>query len=163
VIVDYAHTPAGLDELLRAARQVPVDDARTASRLLVVFGCGGDRDRGKRPAMGAVASRLADLVVLTTDNPRSEDPGAIVEEVAAGCAGPAEVAVELDRRAAIALALEQAAPGDVVVVAGKGHETSQEFAEETILFDDRVVVREELARLGRAPGEPGGPWRATGA
>lgn len=164
VIVDYAHTPAGLAELLEAARGVPAEGAAGhPARIAVVFGCGGDRDRGKRPVMGAAASRLADLVVVTTDNARSEDPAAIAGEVVAGCAGPAEVVVELDRRRAIAMALEQAGPGDVVVVAGKGHETSQELAHHTILFDDRAVVREELARLGRSADEPGGRSTAAGA
>ena len=158
VLVDYAHTPAGLEELLQAAR-----GAGGEGRLLVVFGCGGDRDRAKRPVMGAVASRLADVVVVTTDNARSEEPAAIAGEVVAGVDGPAELVVELDRRTAIARALAAARPDDVVVVAGKGHETTQELAHESIAFDDRVVVREELARLGRADDEPAERRRAAGS
>ncbi len=159
VLVDYAHTPAGLEELLGAAR------AATAGRgrLIVVFGCGGDRDRAKRPVMGAVASRLADVVVVTTDNARSEEPAAIAEEVVAGVDGPAQVVVELDRRLAIANALGAARPEDVVVVAGKGHETTQELAHEALAFDDRVVVRQELGRLGRLEEEPLHGRRAAGS
>jgi UDP-N-acetylmuramoyl-L-alanyl-D-glutamate--2,6-diaminopimelate ligase len=141
VIVDYAHTPAGLEHGLAAARQLADDGAR----VIVVFGAGGDRDHAKRPLMGAVATRLADLAVLTSDNPRSEDPAAIIADVRAGAAP--SVVVEPDRRAAIALALDAARPGDVVVIAGKGHETVQTFADgRSTPFDDRVVAREELAR-----------------
>ncbi|MGE0796064.1 MAG: UDP-N-acetylmuramoyl-L-alanyl-D-glutamate--2,6-diaminopimelate ligase [Acidimicrobiia bacterium] len=145
VLVDFAHTPDGLEQVLRAARTAP-------GRVLVVFGAGGDKDRAKRPMMGEVASRLADLAVVTSDNPRSEDPMAIVDDVLAGvrgagaaaAAGRAEgrVVVEPDRRAAIALALAEARPGDVVVVAGKGHETTQEIGSRLVPFDDREVVRE---------------------
>jgi UDP-N-acetylmuramoyl-L-alanyl-D-glutamate--2,6-diaminopimelate ligase len=142
VIVDYAHTPAGLEQVLPSARQL----AAPGGRVIVVFGAGGDRDHAKRPAMGAVASQLADLAVLTSDNPRGEDPLAIISDVSAGAA-PGSLVVEPDRRAAIALALEAARPGDVVVIAGKGHETVQTFAGgKTVPFDDRVVAREELAR-----------------
>jgi len=161
VLVDYAHTPDSLTQALVAARQAAESraaesraaESRAADeqgvdpgRVLVVFGCGGDRDRSKRPAMGEVAARLADVAVLTTDNPRSEDPIAIIAEVAAGVAGPGALIVEPDRRAAIGLALDHAQPGDVVVVAGKGHETTQVSAASTVDFDDRVVVRDELAR-----------------
>jgi UDP-N-acetylmuramoyl-L-alanyl-D-glutamate--2,6-diaminopimelate ligase len=146
VVVDYAHTPDGLEQVLRAARHLG------PRRLVVVFGCGGDRDREKRPAMGAAASRLADEVVVTSDNPRHEDPLAIIAAVVGGAEGPAPVAVEPDRRAAIARALAGAGPADIVVVAGKGHETTQTTGDEAVPFDDRVVVREELARLGRTPG-----------
>lgn len=159
VLVDYAHTPAGLDELLQAARAA--NEGR--GRLLVVFGCGGDRDRAKRPVMGAVASRLADVVLVTTDNPRSEDPAVIAGEIVAGVDGPAELVVELDRRRSIARALGAARPEDVVVVAGKGHETSQELARGALAFDDRTVVREELARLGRVEDEPLERRRAAGS
>ena len=139
VIVDYAHTPAALEALLLAARPA-------GGRLLVVFGCGGERDPGKRPAMGAVAARLADWAVVTSDNPRGEDPDAIIEQVLQGAGGARRLQVEPDRRAAIALALAEARPGDLVVVAGKGHETLQELGEGAVPFDDRQVVREELAR-----------------
>jgi UDP-N-acetylmuramoyl-L-alanyl-D-glutamate--2,6-diaminopimelate ligase len=117
--------------------------------VTVVFGCGGDRDRAKRPMMGAVAARFADLAVITSDNPRHEDPAAIVDAVRAGAeaaGGTAALAFEPDRRAAIALALGRARPGDVVVVAGKGHETTQVTGTTVVPFDDRVVVGEELGR-----------------
>jgi UDP-N-acetylmuramoyl-L-alanyl-D-glutamate--2,6-diaminopimelate ligase len=141
VVVDYAHTPAGLEEVLTAAAEA------AEGRVLVVFGCGGDRDRAKRRDMGDVATRLADLAVLTSDNPRSEDPMAIIEEVRSGVVRPEVLRVEPDRRAAIALALAEAAAGDVVVIAGKGHETEQHFAGHSVPFDDRVVARQELDRL----------------
>jgi UDP-N-acetylmuramoyl-L-alanyl-D-glutamate--2,6-diaminopimelate ligase len=140
VVVDYAHTPDGLEGLLRAARDIAGD-----GQLTVVFGCGGDKDRGKRPIMGEVASRLADVAVLTSDNPRSEEPMGIIEEIRAGAAGPAYLIAEPDRRAAIELALSRAAPGDVVVIAGKGHETTQTIGGTVRPFDDRVVVREVLS------------------
>jgi len=114
-------------------------------RLIVVFGCGGDRDRGKRPQMGAIARGLADIAIVTSDNPRSEDPDAIIAEIVAGAtAGPAELVVQADRRAAIALAAERAGTGDVVVVAGKGHERGQERNGVVSPFDDREVAREIL-------------------
>jgi len=144
VLVDYAHTPDGLEQLLASVR----DTAQ--GRVLVVFGAGGDRDRDKRPAMGAVATRLADEAVLTSDNPRREDPMAIIDSVRAGAQRSGALHVEPERRAAIAFALERARPGDVVVIAGKGHEQVQQFADRTIPFDDRAVAREELGRLGWA-------------
>ena len=154
--------------MLRAARRAArltapgaLPGERADGRVLVVFGCGGDRDRGKRPSMGAIASELADLVVLTSDNPRSEDPLAIIGEVRAGVQRPERCFVEPDRRRAIALALSEAAPGDVVVVAGKGHETTQQFADATLRFDDREVVREEFARLAAYRGDGAGPARTT--
>ena len=137
VLVDYAHTPEALDNVLRAAREL------TDGRVHVVFGAGGDRDRAKRPLMGKAAVALADRVVVTSDNPRSEDPEAIIEEILAGT-GP-DVEHEPDRRRAIALALGTADPGDVVVVAGKGHEQGQEFENgRKEPFDDVTVVREAL-------------------
>jgi UDP-N-acetylmuramoyl-L-alanyl-D-glutamate--2,6-diaminopimelate ligase len=150
VIVDYAHTPDSLENVLEAARQL------TDRRVICVFGCGGDRDREKRPLMGEIAARFADLAVVTSDNPRSEDPLAIVAEIRAGMAeGSAEIEVEPDRRAAIALALEAAGGGDTVVIAGKGHEQGQEFeGGRKIAFDDRDVAREELRRLA-APASAG--------
>ncbi|HZB71677.1 MAG TPA: cyanophycin synthetase, partial [Acidimicrobiales bacterium] len=135
--------PDALEALLGAARSVA-----PGGRLLVVFGCGGDRDRLKRPAMGEVAARLADVVVVTSDNPRSEDAAAIAAAVVEGAAGPGSVTTELDRRAAIATALAEAGPGDVVVVAGKGHETTQDAGGTVTPFDDRAVVAEEWARAG---------------
>jgi UDP-N-acetylmuramoyl-L-alanyl-D-glutamate--2,6-diaminopimelate ligase len=113
--------------------------------VLCVFGAGGDRDREKRPQMGRVASELADVAIVTSDNPRSEEPQAIIDEVVAGAG--ANVFVESDRRRAIERALEEARPGDVVVIAGKGHEQGQEFADRTLPFDDRAVAREALRRL----------------
>src|SRR3954454_8293072 len=142
VLVDYAHTPDSLDNVLRAARDL------TRGRVIVTFGAGGDRDRGKRPLMGAIAARLADEVVVTSDNPRSEDPEAIVAEIVSGVERE-DVRVEVDRRAAIAQAIALAVDGDVVVIAGKGHEQGQEFADgHKIPFDDATVAREALrARL----------------
>ena len=149
VVVDYAHTPDSVENVLLAARPLTVD----GGRVIVVLGCGGDRDRGKRPLMGEAATRLADLSVITSDNPRSEDPAAIIAEIEPGARrGGGAYVVEPDRRAAIRLALREARPGDVVVIAGKGHETGQEFADRTIPFDDRVVAREELGALtGETP------------
>jgi UDP-N-acetylmuramoyl-L-alanyl-D-glutamate--2,6-diaminopimelate ligase len=136
VLVDYAHTPEALDNVLRAAREI------TRGRLHVVFGAGGDRDRGKRPLMGGVAGRLADRVIVTSDNPRSEDPEAIVDEVMAGAP---DAEREVDRRRAIARAVESAEPGDVIVIAGKGHEQGQEFeGGRKEQFDDVTVARQAL-------------------
>jgi UDP-N-acetylmuramoyl-L-alanyl-D-glutamate--2,6-diaminopimelate ligase len=139
VLVDYAHTPEALENVLTEAREI------TSGRLVCVFGCGGDRDRGKRPLMGEVVSRLADTVVVTSDNPRSEDPQEIIEEILSGVTG--ETDVEPDRETAIVAALERAEEGDVVVIAGKGHEQGQEFADRMIPFDDREVARDALRRL----------------
>jgi len=142
VLVDYAHKPGALESVLEEAR------ALATGRLFCVFGCGGDRDRGKRPLMGKIASRLADVTIVTSDNPRSEDPQAIISEILAGVTGAVEV--EPDRASAIANALEEAREGDVVVIAGKGHEQGQEFADRTIPFDDREVARDALKRLQAA-------------
>jgi UDP-N-acetylmuramoyl-L-alanyl-D-glutamate--2,6-diaminopimelate ligase len=139
VIVDYAHTPDSLDNVIRAARELG------GGRLAVVFGAGGDRDRAKRPLMGRVVSELADRAILTSDNPRTEDPEAIVAEVADGALGSFEV--ELDRRTAIERALADARAGDVVVLAGRGAEPEQELATGKIPFDDRTVAREILRRV----------------
>jgi UDP-N-acetylmuramoyl-L-alanyl-D-glutamate--2,6-diaminopimelate ligase len=145
VLVDYAHTPDSLENVLRAARRL------TEGRVISVFGAGGDRDRAKRPLMGRAAAELSDLAVVTSDNPRSEQPRAIVEEILAGIGKGEEVEVELDRRAAIELALSQAREGDTVVIAGKGHEQGQEFEDgRRVPFDDREVAREELRKLVRA-------------
>ena len=142
VVVDYAHTPDGLVAALAAAREL------ATGRTVVVFGAGGDRDRAKRPLMGAAAAEGADVVVVTSDNPRSEDPAAIIEAVVAGIPAGREVRVEPDRRAAIALALADAAAGDVVVVAGKGHEQGQDLGDRVEPFDDATEVRVALAALG---------------
>ncbi|HTJ76964.1 MAG TPA: UDP-N-acetylmuramoyl-L-alanyl-D-glutamate--2,6-diaminopimelate ligase, partial [Acidimicrobiales bacterium] len=135
VLVDYAHTPDGLEQALSGARALAA-----GGRVVVVFGCGGDRDRAKRPLMGEVATRLADLAVLTSDNPRSEDPAAIIDQVRAGVTRPDVLVVEPDRRAAIALALSAARPGDLVLIAGKGHETTQVIGSESLPFDDRAIA-----------------------
>jgi UDP-N-acetylmuramoyl-L-alanyl-D-glutamate--2,6-diaminopimelate ligase len=144
VLVDYAHTPDSVEHVLRAARGL------TTGQVIVVVGCGGDRDAAKRPLMGRAAATLADLALLTSDNPRSEDPNAILEAMAAGARSvpDARYRVEVDRRAAIAGALEAAAPGDVVVIAGKGHETTQELASGIVPFDDRVVAAQLLTETG---------------
>jgi UDP-N-acetylmuramoyl-L-alanyl-D-glutamate--2,6-diaminopimelate ligase len=148
VVVDYAHTPDSLDNVLRAAR--PLADAN-GGRVICAFGCGGDRDRGKRPLMGAVVAKLADIAVVTSDNPRSEDPeaiiGAILEGVLAERSGGPD-ATFVDRLEAIRWSLNEAKPGDVVVIAGKGHETGQEFKDRTVPFDDRSAARDVLTELG---------------
>jgi UDP-N-acetylmuramoyl-L-alanyl-D-glutamate--2,6-diaminopimelate ligase len=144
VLVDYAHTPDSLENVLAAARTL------TDGRVHVVFGCGGDRDRGKRPLMGEIAARMADRAIVTSDNPRSEDPGAIVAEVLEGAGS--EVRSQVDRRAAIAEAIAGASPGDVVVIAGKGHEQGQEFKQgQKIPFDDVTVAREVLRSAALTP------------
>jgi UDP-N-acetylmuramoyl-L-alanyl-D-glutamate--2,6-diaminopimelate ligase len=140
VLVDYAHTPGALQTALEAARGL------TDGRVICVFGAGGDRDRAKRPLMGQVVHKLADLALVTSDNPRGEDPA----EIAAEVAGSLSLDVELDRRRAIERALESAREGDVVVIAGKGHEQGQEVGGHKLPFDDREVARETLRRL-RAP------------
>jgi UDP-N-acetylmuramoyl-L-alanyl-D-glutamate--2,6-diaminopimelate ligase len=141
--VDYAHTPDGLEQLLVAGRELA-----GTGRVIVVFGAGGDRDHDKRPLMGEAAARLADVVVLTTDNPRSEDPAEISHQVRLGMATVEHVQVEPDRAAAIAMAVASARAGDVVLVAGKGHETSQIVGDRVLDFDDRVEARRALAALG---------------
>jgi len=146
VLVDYAHTPDSLESVLAAARRL------TEGRVISVFGAGGDRDRDKRPKMGRAGAELSDLAIVTSDNPRSEDPEAIVAEVASGAGGGGEVEVEVDRRAAIALAFARAREGDTVVIAGKGHEQGQEFEDgRKVPFDDREVARAELRRMAGSP------------
>ena len=144
VIVDYAHTPDGLEKALNAARQVAGD-----AKVHVVFGCGGDRDREKRPLMGEVASRLADHVVVTSDNPRSEDPLAIINATIEGVPPDyrGRVVIEPDRRRAIDIAIRRARTGDVVLIAGKGHEPTQTIGDNVLDFDDRAVARELLEAL----------------
>jgi UDP-N-acetylmuramoyl-L-alanyl-D-glutamate--2,6-diaminopimelate ligase len=140
VVVDYAHTPDSIHSVLRGAR------GSAEGRVIVVFGCGGDRDRAKRPMMGRAAAEDADLVIVTNDNPRSEDPLAIIDEIASGIPDGAAAIVEPDRAAAIERAIDAARSGDVVVVAGKGHETTQEIDGVLVPFDDREVARAALAR-----------------
>jgi UDP-N-acetylmuramoyl-L-alanyl-D-glutamate--2,6-diaminopimelate ligase len=146
VVVDYAHTPDALARALAAARE------HARGRVMVVFGCGGDRDRAKRPVMGRIAAERADMVWVTSDNPRSEDPAAIAGAIVDGAReapGGALVRLELDRRGAIAAALAEAHPGDLVLIAGKGHETTQTIGDQVLPFDDRVVAREQIeARRG---------------
>jgi UDP-N-acetylmuramoyl-L-alanyl-D-glutamate--2,6-diaminopimelate ligase len=135
VYVDFAHTPDGLEKVLEAARGF------TEGRLWVVFGAGGDRDPMKRPLMGEVTGRLADVVVVTSDNPRSEEPMAIIDDIMNGVASGGEVHIEADRAKAIELALNEAEEGDVVLICGKGHETTQEIKGVKYPFDDRVIVK----------------------
>lgn len=146
VIVDYAHTPDSLMNILDAARTI------TSDRLIAVFGCGGDRDKTKRHLMGETAATRADLVITTSDNPRSEDPDSILSQIEEGLARLKPIQgyrLIVDREEAITAALEEARPGDAVVIAGKGHETGQEFEDgRKIDFDDRVVARRVLSRLG---------------
>lgn len=142
VVVDYAHTPDSLKEVLTASREI------TKGRIITVFGCGGDRDKGKRPLMGERAAALSDLVILTSDNPRSEDPELIISEIEEGVKKIPDVQYDrvLDRREAISKALNEACPGDLVLIAGKGHEKEQVFADKIIPFDDRLVAMDLLER-----------------
>jgi UDP-N-acetylmuramoyl-L-alanyl-D-glutamate--2,6-diaminopimelate ligase len=137
VLVDYAHTPDGLQNVLESAREI------TSGRLICVFGCGGDRDRGKRPQMGRIARELADVAIVTSDNPRSEDPEAIIADILDGT----DMTIEPDRRRAIVLAVQGATRGDVVVIAGKGHEQGQQFGDVVLPFDDRTVALEALTTV----------------
>jgi UDP-N-acetylmuramoyl-L-alanyl-D-glutamate--2,6-diaminopimelate ligase len=154
VVVDYAHTPDALERVLTTARKL----VGTGGRLGVVFGCGGDRDRGKRPIMGGIAARLGDFAWVTSDNPRTERPEAILAEVEAGI--PAEAASRhesmADRRRAIEAAVAWGRAGDVVVIAGKGHETYQIIGTKSLDFDDREVARTALRARGGAGGQT---WR----
>jgi UDP-N-acetylmuramoyl-L-alanyl-D-glutamate--2,6-diaminopimelate ligase len=145
IVVDYAHTPGGLENVLQSGRRlIP------KGRLILVFGAGGDRDKTKRPLMGAVAGRLADLAIITSDNPRSEEPGEICSSIEKGLLTTnhqKHYEIIVDRRTAIRRAVELATPDDLVIVAGKGHETYQEFAQGRIHFDDREEVRKALKEL----------------
>ena len=145
VLVDYSHKPGALTGALDAARE-----AARGGRVLLVFGAGGDRDATKRPLMGALAARMADRVVITTDNPRNEDPDAIIRDIQAGITDSSNVRVQADRAAAIFEALSEAVPGDVVLIAGKGHETVQVVGDQEYPFDDRVVARQVLRELREA-------------
>jgi UDP-N-acetylmuramoyl-L-alanyl-D-glutamate--2,6-diaminopimelate ligase len=140
VLVDYAHTPDGLANALAACRPF------SQGRLICVFGCGGDRDRSKRPLMAAIAARLADAVVVTSDNPRTEDPQRILDDVVAGIPAGTELVVEGDRAAAIAAAIAAAAPQDLVLIAGKGHEDYQILGTTKVHFDDREEAEKALRR-----------------
>jgi UDP-N-acetylmuramoyl-L-alanyl-D-glutamate--2,6-diaminopimelate ligase len=141
VVVDYAHTPDALEKVLKTLRDLLAPDAN----LHCVFGCGGDRDPGKRPLMGEIATRLSDRVIITSDNPRSENPRSIIEDIVAGAHPNYEI--EVERSDAIFKALQSAAAHDVVLIAGKGHETYQEIGSQRLPFDDVQVARETLKRL----------------
>ncbi len=141
VVVDYAHTPDGMNKVLSLARSL------RPNRVLTVFGCGGDRDKEKRPIMGRIAGQLSDLVVVTADNPRNEDPAHIAAEIVAGL-GRAPHEVILDRREAIAYALRQARAGDIVLLLGKGHESTQTLKDRTIPFNDAEVATQILEEIG---------------
>jgi UDP-N-acetylmuramoyl-L-alanyl-D-glutamate--2,6-diaminopimelate ligase len=143
VLRDYSHTPDALERALATLRPL------TAGRLVVVFGCGGDRDKGKRPVMGRIAAELADVVVVTSDNPRTEDPEAIIEEIERGMGEVAHVRIP-DRLTAIHTALEQARPGDTLLLAGKGHEDYQILGTEKVPFDEREIVRRAVGAAGDA-------------
>lgn len=145
IVVDYAHTPDALEQLLRTARGV------ATGRLIVVFGCGGDRDKGKRPLMGGVAQRFADTALVTSDNPRSEDPATIIGDIVAGFAGEGtSPIVVVDRAQAIEDAIFSARTNDIVVIAGKGHETVQELRDRVVAFDDVVVARTAVQKRSAA-------------
>ncbi|HOA33967.1 MAG TPA: cyanophycin synthetase, partial [Clostridiales bacterium] len=142
VIIDYAHTPDGLVNVITALRQI------AAGRIITLFGCGGDRDKTKRPIMGDVASQLSDVVVVTSDNPRTEDPQKIIDDILEGIKNTkAKVFVEPDRRKATAIALKEAKAGDIVLLAGKGQETYQILKDKTIHYDEREVVKELLEEM----------------
>jgi UDP-N-acetylmuramoyl-L-alanyl-D-glutamate--2,6-diaminopimelate ligase len=156
VVVDYAHTDDALRNVLALARDLvsakhhreKKHDGEKRGRVLTVFGCGGDRDRSKRPRMGRAAAEASEIVIVTSDNPRSEDPRAIIDEILPGTAGSsATVEVEPDRAKAIALAMTKARAGDIVVIAGKGHEKTQTIGKQVLPFDDVAVAREALAWL----------------
>ena len=145
VVVDYAHTPDGLENILKTGRQL------TTNRIITVFGCGGDRDRGKRPLMGEVAARYSDFCVVTSDNPRSEDPETIINDIVPGLdrVKDSRYAIVIDRREAINHAVHLARPGDLLIIAGKGHETYQLVKDKVLDFDDRKVAIEFLKGLGK--------------
>jgi len=142
VIVDYAHAPDGLENVLTTAREF------TKGQLICVFGCGGDRDRGKRPVMGEISARLADLTLVTSDNPRTEDPEAIIADILPGV-GDAPHIVEANRQKAIEMAIQKAQPGDLIIIAGKGHEDYQEINHVKTHFDDREVARNILMHMSK--------------
>ncbi len=136
VFVDFSHTPDALEKALKTLQEF------NKGRLITVYGCGGDRDAQKRPLMGLIAEKLSDVAILTSDNPRSENPETIARQVLEGCKEPEKTIVELDRQRAIAKAIKLATPRDIILIAGKGHETTQTFAHRTIHFDDREVAKD---------------------
>ena len=142
-IVDYAHTPDGLENILKAARLMTPPE----NKLICVFGCGGDRDPTKRPKMGKIAEEISDLVIVTSDNPRSEDPKQIISDILSGIKNTSNILVELDRRNAINLAVKKARKNDVIVIAGKGHEDYQIFKDKTIHFDDREEIKKAIEQI----------------
>ena len=141
VVLDYAHKPEALRVALQACREI------AGGRVIVVFGCGGDRDRGKRPLMGRIAALGADVVIVTSDNPRTEDPDKIIDEIVAGIPKEAMYSIEPDRRIAISLALSQAMAGDVILIAGKGHEQYQIIGSERLPFDERKIIADTVASI----------------
>jgi UDP-N-acetylmuramoyl-L-alanyl-D-glutamate--2,6-diaminopimelate ligase len=143
VIVDYAHAPDGIENVLTTAREF------TQGQLICVFGCGGDRDKGKRPVMGEISARLADFTIITSDNPRTEDPEAIIADILPGV-GDAPHIVEVGRQKAIEMAINKAQPGDLIIIAGKGHEDYQEINHVKTHFDDREIARNILMNMGKA-------------
>jgi UDP-N-acetylmuramoyl-L-alanyl-D-glutamate--2,6-diaminopimelate ligase len=143
VVIDYAHTPDALEQALKTLRS----HLPTRGQLWCVFGCGGDRDKGKRQLMGQIAEHEADVVIITDDNPRSEDHQAIVNDILAGCQQPETIRVELDRKAAIQYAVSHASPNDIVLVAGKGHEAYQEIEQVKYPFSDTQVVSDALGEV----------------
>jgi UDP-N-acetylmuramoyl-L-alanyl-D-glutamate--2,6-diaminopimelate ligase len=148
VVVDYAHTDDALRNIIAVAREFVT---HRGGRVITMFGCGGDRDRSKRPLMGRAAGAASDVVVLTSDNPRGEDPLAILDQVLPGLSGtPARVIVEPDRQRAIAFAIAEARRGDLVLLAGKGHEKTQTIGDRVIPFDDVAIARQELLARGRS-------------
>ncbi|HYA27030.1 MAG TPA: cyanophycin synthetase, partial [Thermodesulfovibrionales bacterium] len=141
-IIDYAHTPDAIERLILTARTLLKDKARPG-RVITLFGCGGDRDRGKRPVMGEIATRLSDYVIITSDNPRSEDPGEIIKDIVSGITRDNYIAVT-DRKKAIIMAVEQAEKGDILLIAGKGHEDYQEIRGIRHSFSDRKVAEKAI-------------------
>jgi len=141
IIVDYAHTPAALQTALESARSL------AKGRLITLFGCGGDRDQGKRPIMGKIASDISDIVIITSDNPRKEDPLAIIEGIAKGISDDARIMVEPDRKKAIALGISSMDKDDCLIIAGKGHEDYQIIGEIKLPFDDRLCVQQSLMEI----------------
>jgi UDP-N-acetylmuramoyl-L-alanyl-D-glutamate--2,6-diaminopimelate ligase len=146
VIIDYAHTPDALEKTITAAKE-SLPEGR-GGRIITVFGCGGDRDRKKRPLMGKLAASLSDVTIVTSDNPRTEDPEAIIDEILAGTDTPKELFREADRAKAVVMAMEMAKAGDIVLVAGKGHEEYQVIGTDRVPFSDRKIAEEYIGAAG---------------